>query len=254
VSEKKLARIELVADRTASSRCDEGFLRLRRLRLKNHYADGSTSREYSCDVVSRPGADAVAVVLWHKEGRKVFVHLRLGTRAAVYLRRDKKAELIQPDERVYDTLLELVAGILERDDTGPGGLARRAAAEAHEEAGFEIGAGAVRILGSGFFPTPGVTDEKVFLTEAEVDPRSAGAIHGDGSVMEEGASVVVRELRDAISACRRGEIVDVKTEVGLLRIADVLGYIPQLDAFVDELPAELKARFKPLGLESFPRA
>ena len=31
-----------------------------------------------------------------------------------------------------------------------------------------------------------------------------------------------------------GEIADMKTEVGLLRLADRLGYIPALDAFVEE--------------------
>lgn len=252
-AEKKLARIEVVADRTAQSRCDEGFLRMRRLRLKNHYADGSTSRDYACDIVSRPGADAVAVVLWHREGEKILVHLRLGTRAAVYLRREKKGELVQPDERTYDTLEELVAGVLERDDTGPEGIQRRGALEAHEEAGFAIEASSVRLLGAGFFPTPGVTDEKVFLAEASVDPAKKGAAEGDGSVMEEGASTVVRELREAIAACRRGEIVDAKTEIGLLRLADALRYVPSLGVFVDELPPELRARWRPLGLASDPR-
>ncbi|MEZ0228988.1 MAG: NUDIX hydrolase, partial [Planctomycetota bacterium] len=223
MSQKKLARIEVVADRTASSKCDEGFLRLRRLSLRNHYEDGTTSRDYPCDIVSRPGADAVAVVLWHREGSKLLVHLRRGARAAVYLRKDKKAELVQPDDRVYETLEELVAGILEAEDTGPEGLMRRGALEAHEEAGFEVQPGAVRVLGAGFFPTPGVTDEKVFLAEVEVDPAKAGAIEGDGSVMEEGASTVVRELCAAIAACRRGEILDAKTEIGLFRLADSLG-------------------------------
>src|SRR5581483_1014820 len=159
-------------------------------------------------------ADAVAVVLGHREGSKVLVHLRLGTRAAVYLRRAKTAELVQPDDRVYDTLEELVAGILEKEDVGPRGLQRRGALEAHEEAGFEISPDSVRILGAGFFPTPGVTDEKVFLAEAEVDPEKKGTISGDGSVMEEGSSTVTRELREAIAACRKGDIVDAKCEIG----------------------------------------
>jgi ADP-ribose pyrophosphatase len=247
LSAKKLARIEVVADRTATSKCDEGFLRLKRLRLRNHYTDGTASREYPCDVVSRPGADAVAVVLWHRDGGKVLVHIRVAARCAVYLRKDKKAELVQPDDRVYETIEELVAGILEKDDTGPEGILRRGALEAHEEAGFELAPRDVRRLGAGFFPTPGVTDEKVFLVEAEVDPKSAGPLVGDGSVMEEGASTIVRELREAIAACRSGEIVDAKTEIGLLRLADAIGYIPQLGIFKDELPPDLRARWSGLG-------
>jgi ADP-ribose pyrophosphatase len=247
-SPKRLERLEVVQDKTPTARCDEGFLRLRRLRLRNHYKDGSVSRDYSCDIVSRPGADAVAVVLWHREGETVFVHLRLGTRAAVYLRREKKAELVQPDPRTYDVLEELVAGILEREDTGPTGVLRRGALEAHEEAGFELSPDEVKPLGASFFPTPGITDEKLFLAQAEVDPGSKGSADGDGSVMEEGSSTLIRELRDAITACRRGEIVDAKTEIGLLRLADAIGYVPQLGLFVDELPPELRARYRPLGV------
>jgi ADP-ribose pyrophosphatase len=245
---KRVARIEVVQDRTAGSRCDEGFLRVRRLRLVNHYDDGSRSAEYPCDVVSRPGIDAVAVVLWHREGKRVFVHLRRATRAPVYLRREKAAQLVQPDALDYASLEELVAGVLEAGDVGPEGTLRRGAIEAREEAGFALEPGDVRPLGGAFFPTPGVGDEKVFLAEAEVVPGSAGAMDGDGSVMEEGAETVVRELGEAIAACRRGEIADAKTEIGLLRLADAIGYLPQLGVFVDDLPPDLRARHRRLGL------
>ena len=46
----KLRSIEIVEDRTAEARADEGYLRLARLRLRNEYEDGSHSRVYSCDV------------------------------------------------------------------------------------------------------------------------------------------------------------------------------------------------------------
>ncbi|MBI3723903.1 NUDIX hydrolase [bacterium] len=245
---KELARLEVAADRTRGSRCDEGFLRVRRLRLVNCYRDGSRSREYSCDIVSRPGTDAIAVVVWHREGGRVRVHLRRGTRAAIYLRREKKGELVQPDPREYDTIEEIVAGILEAEDRGEGGLQRRAAAEVHEEAGFAVRPEAVRLLGAAFFATPGITDEKVFLAEVEVKPGEQGALAGDGSVMEEAADTVVHDLKEAIAACRRGEIPDMKTEVGLLRLADAIGYLPALDLFVEDLPGELRARYGAPGL------
>ena len=54
-------------------------------------------------------------------------------------------------------------------------------------------------------------------------------------------------LRDAIAQCRSGEIPDMKTEIALLRLADTLGYIPQLDAFVEELPEDVQARWAPAG-------
>jgi ADP-ribose pyrophosphatase len=246
---RRVVKIETVEDRTAGSRCDQGFLRLRRLRLRSHFSDGTVSREYGCDILSRQNVDAVAVVLYHRAEGKVFVHLRRNTRAAVWLRREKQDELVRPDPRAYDEIDELVAGVLEPVDKGEDGLKRRGAAEAREEAGFDVDPSRARELGPGFFPTPGVTDEMVWLVAVEVDPASAGAAHGDGSVMEEGASVHVRELTDAIAACRRGEIPDAKTEIGLLRLADWLGWVPQLDVWAKDLPPELRARFRPPGLE-----
>ena len=67
-------------------------------------------------------------------------------------------------------------------------------------------------------------------------------------MMEECAKLVVLELGEAIAACRSGAIPDMKTEIGLLRLADHLGYLPQLGCFVDELPPELAARHTPLGV------
>jgi hypothetical protein len=57
-------------------------------------------------------------------------------------------------------------------------------------------------------------------------------------------------LRDAIAACRTGEVPDMKTEIALLRLADAVGYVPALDAFVDDLPPDLRARWAPVGVGS----
>ena len=56
----RVAEIEIVEDRTARSRCDEGFLRLKRYRARNRREDGSRSAEYPIDVIDRPTLDAVA--------------------------------------------------------------------------------------------------------------------------------------------------------------------------------------------------
>jgi len=66
--------------------------------------------------------------------------------------------------------------------------------------------------------------------------------------MEECAELIERELGAAIEACRSGEIPDMKTEIALLRLADHLGYLPQLGCFVDALPPELRARYRRLGV------
>jgi ADP-ribose pyrophosphatase len=244
----RLRSIEVVEDRTAGSGCDEGFLRLRRLRLRNHYADGSRSDVYPCDVLSRPGSDAVVAVLYELHGqRRVRVLLRDAPRAPVYLRAHKR--FVHPDPRVYLSLAELVAGMVEESDgSGDSGLCRRAAVEAEEEAGLPLPAEAFQLLGGETFASPGTGDEKLRFCAAPARLADASAGGGDGSVMEEGARLIVLELSEAIEACRTGALPDMKTELGLLRLADHLGYLPQLRCFVDELPPALAARHTRLGI------
>jgi len=245
-----VAEIEVVDDLTAQSKCDEGFLRVRRFLLRNTYTDGTVSPSYRCDVLSRQSIDAVAVALWHREHGTIYVHYREGTRPPVWLRRLKQDQLTYPDPSPYDLIGEIVAGVLEEGDDGPEGVRQRGAIEAREEAGYEVDPSEVRDLGrGGSFPTPGVTDEKIYLVAAEVDPSARGVAHGDGSVHEEGTRMVTCTLREAIQRCRRGELPDAKTELALLRLADHLGYVPQLDQFVDELPAEQRARYDSLGVD-----
>ena len=93
-----------------------------------------------------------------------------------------------------------------------------------------------------------MSDEKLYFCAAPADIDAARAGDGDGSVMEEGGFIAVLELGEAIAACRSGEIPDMKTELGLLRLADHLGFIPQLDCFKDELPLELRERHRRLGI------
>jgi ADP-ribose pyrophosphatase len=249
---RAVADLEVVEDRTASKGSAEGFLKVRRLVLRTVFADGGRSEPYDCDVVSRARTDAVAVVLYDaaREGgrrRGVRVALKTAVRPPVWLRR--RASLTQPDDRRWDLLAEVVAGMLEPEDRGRDGVERRAAAEAREEAGREVRARDVRPLGAPSFPSPGVTDEKVHFRAAEAPLSGAFEPAGDGSAMEAGGGVRVLALRDAIAACRAGEVPDMKTEVALLRLADAIGYVPALDRFVEDLPAGLRARFAPPGLE-----
>ena len=134
----ELIGIEIVADRTAGSRCDSGFLRVARLELRNVYADGSRSAPYPCDIVSRPGSDAVVAVLFERSAHGgVRVLLREAPRAPVYLRRHKR--FVHPDPREYLSIAEVVAGIVEEGDgAGTAGRQRRAALEAEEEAGCRV--------------------------------------------------------------------------------------------------------------------
>ena len=107
---KKVVGIDVVEDRTAASRCDEGFLRLRRLRIANVYEDGTRSAPYACDVMTRRHADAVAVALYDEDAEgRVLVLLREGLRPPVTLRATR-TDLVQPDARSWLLLPEVVAG------------------------------------------------------------------------------------------------------------------------------------------------
>ncbi|HPF15111.1 MAG: NUDIX hydrolase [Planctomycetes bacterium] len=243
-----LIGIEIVEDRTAESRCDQGFLTLRRLVVQNRYSDGTHSAPYPCDVLQRRGSDAVVAVLYERgaDGR-IRVVLREAPRVPIYLRRGQA--FVHPDPREYLTLLEVVAGMVEGSDpTGQAGLALRAAAEALEEAGASVPVEDFAPLGKETFASPGTGDEKLYFQCAATRLDQARGGSGDGSVMEEWGALHVLDLRAAITACRNGRIPDMKTEVALLRLADQLGYLPQLDCFVQELPADLARKHSYLGV------
>ena len=87
---KRLLELIVVEDRTARSRSDEGFLRVRRLVLRSRFDDGTVSPPYDCDVVSRRHVDAVALVLFQRGEGGVRVLLRTGVRPPVALRAEKR--------------------------------------------------------------------------------------------------------------------------------------------------------------------
>ena len=213
--------IEVVEDTTARARCDEGFLRLRRLRARNRRADGSSSREYPIDVIDRPTLDAVAVCLFARTPRGVEILTRRGLRPAAYFRRGRTPVLPEPE---YLLVEELVAGVLEPGEVGLDALRLRGAAEVREETGLEVVPARLELLGGPFFMLPGIASEKIHLLAGEIarppgpDTWSAPD-EGDGSPMEEGAVLAWRELHAAIASCERGDIEDAKTELALRRLA-----------------------------------
>ena len=199
-----------------------GFLELRRLRMRNRRADGSTSAPYVCDSVARPyGQDAVVVAVFARTAAGIEVLVRAGLRPAITLARDpRRAPLPEAAPGMF--LTELVAGIVESDDHGEVGLRIRTVHEVHEEAGFVVAPSDVILLGAGMLPSPGSMVEKFYFTAIEVDPAAQEPLAGDGSPMEEGATTRWIPLDAAISACVRGEITDLKTEAGLRRLRDHL--------------------------------
>jgi ADP-ribose pyrophosphatase len=199
---------------------DGGFLAIRRLRLRNVRADGTTSAQYVCDAVVRPfGQDAVVVVVYARTERGIEVLVRHGLRPALVLGRDvQRAPLPEQPPGLFMT--ELVAGIVENGDQGEAGLKARAAHEVLEEAGFLVEQDKVELLGAGSFPSPGCLVEKFYFASVEVDPATQQPLAGDGSPMEEGARTTWLLLDDAIGACRSGALADLKTELALRRLKE----------------------------------
>lgn len=212
--------VDLIVD--GDERTGEGgFLAIRRLRLRNRRGDGSASAPYVCDAVVRPyGQDAVVVAVYALDPLRVLV--REGLRPVLALARDAaRAPLPEPAPSMW--LAELVAGIVEAGDHGEAGLRTRAAHEVEEEAGFRVDPSDIALLGAGMFPSPGCMIEKFYFAAVRVDPTAQQPLAGDGSPMEEGARTRWLPLEDALAACVRGDITDLKTELGLRRLRDYLG-------------------------------
>jgi len=203
--------VEVVEDRSAESRCDVGFLRLRRLSLRNRYPDGTRSDTYVYDLVERTALDAVAIVLVARGGEEPAICLRSALRPPVALRADDDASGVQ---------WEVPAGLIEADEPGPEGVLSCAAREALEEVGAKLSPGDFATLGPAVLLSPGVMAERLSFVVADVDPAACVTPTEDGSPVEERAKVRFVPLSEALAACASGAIADIKTELAVRRLAD----------------------------------
>jgi ADP-ribose pyrophosphatase len=208
--------LDVVEDFTATGRCDEGFLRVRRLRVRNQRADGTHSPVYRVDVIDRPRLDAVAVLVYRRAPGGLEVLTRQNLRPAAHFREGHSMTI--PDGRSHLYCEEIVAGLLEPEDHGEAGLRQRAASEVLEEAGYVVAPQAVRLLGPPFFVAPGIISEKIFLAAVDVTGLQGSEPQGDGSPLEEGGTLRWRTLESMEAALAGGEIQDAKTELALRRL------------------------------------
>ena len=246
ISPDQLQEIEVMEEEGVEDR--PPFIRVRRIRLRHRYSGGRFSSPYLFDILEGPFADAVAVLVYYMgQDEKIWVGLRRGVRPSIYLRRKNpaKAALDGAPRLLY---YEIVAGGIEYGDLDGLGIDGRAAREVEEEAGFQVRPEDVFRLGEGTFSSPGFGMEKIHYRAVKVDPRQGGPPQGDGHPLEEVGEFQFCELTEALAWCRSGVIQDSKTEIGLYRLANYLGYLPELGQWRRELPMELQRRCRPLGL------
>jgi ADP-ribose pyrophosphatase len=115
------------------------------------------------------------------------------------------------DKSAHPWLLELVAGLIDKDES-PEEVARR---EAVEEAGLTLGE---LWPVTAYYPSPGGSDERVQLFVGRCDSHGAGGIHG---LAEEGEDirVLVLSLDEALTAVNAGRIDNAASIIALQWLA-----------------------------------
>ncbi|MEC7525182.1 MAG: NUDIX domain-containing protein [Myxococcota bacterium] len=207
--------VEVVEDRLLG---EGGFLRLRRMKLRNRWPDGHESAVYPYDLVERDATDAVGIVLWADPGAPR-ICLRSALRPPLAFRPGYALPL---DEPAAPVLWEVPAGLVEPSERGEDGLRGCAARETLEEVGLPIEPDRFARLGPAVTLSPGVLAEKLHFFVAEVDPERRGAPTEDGTPVEERAEVRFVPLAEALAACRDGRVADLKTETAIRRLEEHL--------------------------------
>jgi ADP-ribose pyrophosphatase len=174
----------------------QGFQSIDEVKVEFLEADGTPSHTISRLVVDR--GDAVGVLVYVRDaGDLVFV-------------RQFRAPMVGHGE---PWLTEIVAGMIDAGES-PEAAARR---EVEEEIGYR----AVELQPlAEMYSSPGGMSEKLFLYFAGV---SATEKVGDGGGVDEHEDVelVSMPVSDAYAALRRGDLRDAKTQIAMLRAADL---------------------------------
>lgn len=174
----------------------EGFYRMERLRLRHRKFAGDWSSTLKRELMVR--RDAAGVLLYDP---------RLDAVALIEQFRVGAMDRSAVDRSSSPWLFELVAGLIDTDET-PAAVARR---EAMEEAGCEVLA-----LEPVFelFSSPGGSDEFMHIFCGRSDLGSAGGIHGLPEEHED-IRVHVVDFADAVELMQRGGLRNAHTIIAM---------------------------------------
>ena len=175
--------------------CFRGFYQLDRLHLRHRLFAGGMGKLISRELFVRH--DAVCVLPYDPQ------------RDCVVLIEQFRVGAL--DKSLNPWLIELVAGLIDKDEQ-PEQVARR---EAVEEAGLEL---AELWPLTQYYPSPGGSDERVHLYVGRCDSRGAGGVHG---LEEEGEDirVLVWSLDEALVALDDGRIDNAASIIALQWLA-----------------------------------
>ena len=175
--------------------CFRGFYQLDRLHLRHRLFAGGMGKLINRELFVRH--DAVCVLPYDPQ------------RDCVVLIEQFRVGAL--DKSLNPWLIELVAGLIDKDEQ-PEEVARR---EAVEEAGLEL---AELWPLTQYYPSPGGSDERVHLYVGRCDSRGAGGVHG---LEEEGEDirVLVWSLDEALAALDDGRIDNAASIIALQWLA-----------------------------------
>ena len=175
--------------------CFRGFYQLDRVHLRHRLFAGGMGKLINRELFVRH--DAVCVLPYDPQ------------RDCVVLIEQFRVGAL--DKSVNPWLIELVAGLIDKDEQ-PEEVARR---EAVEEAGLEL---AELWPLTQYYPSPGGSDERVHLYVGRCDSRGAGGVHG---LEEEGEDirVLVWSLDEALAALDDGRIDNAASIIALQWLA-----------------------------------
>ncbi|WP_071873401.1 NUDIX domain-containing protein [Atopomonas hussainii] len=175
--------------------CFQGFYRLDRVQLRHALFEGGMGAPITRELFVRH--DAVCVLPYDPVHDRVVLveQFRIGAL----------------DKSQHPWLVELVAGLIDKDEQ-PEEVARR---EAVEEAGLEL----THLWPvTAYYPSPGGSDERVHLFVGRCDSSGAGGVHGLECEGED-IRVQVWELEDALAAVRDGRIDNAASIIALQWLA-----------------------------------
>lgn len=174
-----------------------GFFRVGLYRLRHRLYSGGWSADLTREVVERRAAVGLLLYDPRRDAVVLVEQFRLPAHLAGF----------SPWQ------LEIVAGLVDRNDEAESDVARR---EAQEEAGLTIEGELLPI--HRLLTSPGGSTEAVTLFCGRVDAGNAGGIHGLASEHED-IKVVVKSYAEAEQLVRSGGIENASTMIALYWLA-----------------------------------